>query len=110
VKVLDVALPQGDTVALGENLDVTATIQLGGIEDEEVVIDLCHGRVEDDSEVMLRRSVTTMVSDGRGSDGVWTFKGTVPCTETGIYGYTIRVLPFHPYLFNPLSMSLVAWG
>lgn len=110
VKVLDVALPQGDTVALGEDLDVTATIQLGGIEDEEVVIDLCHGRVEDDSEVMLKRSVTTMVSDRKGPDGVWTFKGTVPCTETGIYGYTIRVLPFHPYLFNPLSMSLVAWG
>lgn len=110
VKVLDITLPQGDTVALGEDLDVTATIQLGGIEDEEVVIDLCHGRVEDDSEVMLKRSVTTMVSDGKGPDGVWTFKGTVPCSETGIYGYTIRVLPFHPYLFNPLSMSLVAWG
>lgn len=110
VKILDLDLPGGDRVALGENLEVTARIQLGDIRDEEVVIDLCHGRVEGDSDIMVRRSVTTMVTNGKESDGVWIFKGTVPCKETGIYGYTVRILPFHPYLFNPLSMSLVAWG
>ena len=51
-----------------------------------------------------------MVCAGKSSDGVWQFTGTIPCDETGVYGYNIRVLPFHPYLFNPLSMSLVTWG
>ena len=35
----------GDRVALGEDLEVTATIQLGGLRDEEVVVDLTHGLV-----------------------------------------------------------------
>jgi glycogen phosphorylase len=75
-----------------------------------VVVDLCHGRIEDDSDAMVKRNVTTMTSTGKESDGIWIFKGIVPCRETGIYGYTPRILPFHPYLLNPLSMNLVAWG
>jgi len=109
VKVLDVSLPSGDRVALGEDLDVSAVVQLGQIRDEEVVVDLVHGNVSD-SEKMLNRNITTMISEGHVSEGVWRFTGTIPCEETGIYAYSIRVLPFHPYLFNPLSMSLVSWG
>lgn len=110
VKILDISLPQGDRVALGRDLEVTATIQLGGIRDEEVIVDLCHGPVGTDSEAMINRNTTVMESIGNLSDGVWQFKGIVPCEETGVYAYNIRVLPFHPYLFDPLSMSLVAWG
>jgi glycogen phosphorylase len=110
VKILDVSLPLGDRVALGRDLEVTATIQLGGIRDEEVIVDLCHGPVGGDSDTMSNRNITVMTSMGNLSDGVWQFRGTVPCEETGVYAYSIRVLPFHPYLFDPLSMSLVAWG
>jgi starch phosphorylase len=94
----------------GEDLDVTATIQLGALRDEEVTVDLCHGMVGQDSEKMINRNVTTMASVEQPSEGVWRFEGTIPCDETGIYAYSIRILPFHPYLFNPLSMSLVTWG
>lgn len=110
VKILDVSLPLGDRVALGKDLEVTATIQLGGIRDEEVIVDLCHGPVGGDSDTMSARNTTVMTSMGNLTDGVWQFRGTVPCEETGVYAYSIRVLPFHPYLFDPLSMSLVAWG
>jgi starch phosphorylase len=110
VKILDVSLPRGDHLALGEDLDVTATIQLGALRDEEVTVDLCHGMVGQDSEKMINRNVTTMASVEQPSEGVWRFEGTIPCDETGIYAYSIRILPFHPYLFNPLSMSLVTWG
>lgn len=109
VKVLEVSLPRGDRVALGEDLEVSAVVQLGQLRDEEVVVDLVHGNVSE-SEKMLNRNITTMVSEGPVSEGLWRFTGTIPCEETGIYAYGIRVLPFHPYLFNPLSMSLVSWG
>ena len=109
VKVLDVSLPKGDRVSLGDDLDVAATVQLGQLRQEEVVVDLVHGNASD-SDKMLNRNITAMVSEASVSDGLWRFKGTIPCEETGIYAYSIRVLPFHPYLFNPLSMSLVSWG
>jgi len=110
VAVLDVSLPLGDRVALGGDLNVTAAIKLGGLREDEVVVDLCYGSVARDLDKMLDRDVTTMSSTGTSSDGIHEFTGTIPCDETGVYAYSIRVLPFHPYLFNPLSMSLVTWG
>lgn len=110
VKILEVSLPAGDRVALGEDLDVTAAIQLGHLSDVEVVVDLCYGPLSQDSETITKRDITVMISRGQQSDGVWKFTGIVPCQETGVYAYRVRVLPFHPCLVNPLSLSLVAWG
>ena len=109
VRILDVSLPHGDRIALGEDLEVTATIRLGSLTDKEVVVDLCHGDIDQVTDRIINRDTTLMSSEGNSSDGIWSFKGTVRCGETGVYGYRIRVLPFHPYLTNPLSMNLVAW-
>lgn len=110
VKVLDITLPKGDRVALGQELEVSASIRLGGMQPDEVVVDLCHGIVAHDSDRMVNRNITAMVSGEKLSDGVYSFKGTIPCEETGVYAYRIRMLPFHPYLFNLLSMNLITWG
>ena len=45
VEVVEVSMPQGDRVALGADLDVTAFIRLGGLTENEVVVDLVHGTV-----------------------------------------------------------------
>jgi starch phosphorylase len=112
VKVLEVSSPAGERVSLGQTFEVTASIQLGILRDEEVIVDLCHGTVSQDenSERLTNRNITAMVSEEQIADGVWRFKGAIQCEETGVYAYYLRVLPFHPYLFNPLSMNLVAWG
>ena len=75
-------------------------------------MDLCHGTVgqDEDSERLTHRNITAMASEEQLSDGVWRFKGTIHCEETGVFAYYLRVLPFHPYLFSPLSMNLVSWG
>jgi glycogen phosphorylase len=112
INVLEVSVPSSDRVSLGQTLQVTASIQLGKLGNEEVVVDLCHGVLgqDGDSEKLLNRNITAMVSEEQISPGVWRFKGNINCEETGVFAYNIRVLPFHPYLFNPLSMNLVAWG
>ncbi|HTY21991.1 MAG TPA: alpha-glucan family phosphorylase [Desulfomonilaceae bacterium] len=110
VKILEVSLPQGDRVALGDELEVNATIQLGGLRDEEVIVDLTHGLIGQDGNQLAGRDITAMRSSGKVAEGVWRFTGTIPCDETGVYGYGIRVLPFHPYLFSPLSMNLLTLG
>ncbi len=110
VKVLDVTESRKDRLSLGEELNVKATIQLGGLEDHEVVVDLCHGLMATSTDRFIHRNVTAMTTSDRLNDDLWQFEGTIPCEETGVYGYTIRILPFHPYLFNQLSMNLVTWA
>lgn len=110
VRVLDVSLPRGDRAALGEEIDVIATIELGGLGEQEVIVDLCHGALARDGERLLNRELTAMNVVEQVNPTTWRFKGTIPCEETGVYAYHVRVLPFHPYVFDPLSLGLVAWG
>ncbi len=109
LKILEVSVPQGDRLSLGRDLRVEASIQLGDLGEEEVLVDLCHGRVDPETDKMINRSITSMTPDGAGTDGIRTFSGTIPCEETGIYAYSIRILPFHPFICDPLSMNLVVW-
>lgn len=110
VRILDVTESRRDRLSLGETISVNATIQLAGLEDHEVVVDLCHGPMNSTGDRITDRNVTAMDTFEKLQDGVWRFQGSIPCEETGVYGYTIRILPFHPYLFNQLSMNLVAWA
>ncbi|MEW6348759.1 MAG: alpha-glucan family phosphorylase [Thermodesulfobacteriota bacterium] len=110
VQVVDVTAPQGDSLSLGSSLTVNALLQLGRLTPEEVVVSLWYGPVDPATEQVSNRHLAEMKSLGRRDDGLWAFEGQIACEETGIYAYRVRVLPFHSYLSNPLSMGLITWG
>jgi hypothetical protein len=43
-----------------------------------------------------------------GADGVWA--GDYAVTGAGAYGLTVRVLPTHPLLTNPVELGCVVWA
>ena len=47
---------------------------------------------------------------GPNGDGTYHFVGTFTCAAAGSYGYTLRVVPSHSDLQNPLEMGLVHWA
>ncbi len=109
LKVLDIQAPHGGHVTLGSDMLVEADVHLGELREEEVVVDLCYGRIDPETEEVSHRDVTAMWAEACTTEGVRKYVGSIPCNETGIYSYNIRILPFHPYLFNPLSMNLTLW-
>lgn len=109
LKILDIQAPQGGHVTLGSDMLVEANVNLGELREEEVVVDLCYGRIDPETEEVSHRDVTAMWAEACATDGARKYVGSIPCNETGIYSYNIRILPFHPYLFNPLSMNLTLW-
>ncbi|MFH0823572.1 MAG: alpha-glucan family phosphorylase, partial [Pseudomonadota bacterium] len=110
IAVTDVVESRIDQLSLGEKFTVSAYVRLGILGEEEVMVDICHGRIEADTERLTDRNVTPMSAKGGPVDGVQQFEGIIPCDETGVYGYRIRILPFHPFLINPMGMNLVTWG
>ena len=43
-------------------------------------------------------------------EGTHYFTGTFVCTESGSHGYTLRGVPSHRDLSDPLEMGLVRWA
>ena len=42
--------------------------------------------------------------------GIYLYKGSTRCRESGHQGYAIRILPFHEYLSSSFEMGLIKWG
>ncbi len=58
---------------------------------------------------MQGESTALQYSNSDGDDR-HTFTGNYRCSTPGSLGYTLRVLPNHPDLQNPLEMGLVRWA
>jgi len=42
-------------------------------------------------------------------DGLHAYVGTIPCRHSGHRGFTLRVIPNHADLSEPLMLGLVCW-
>ena len=96
----------GDTPELGATLHLRAEIVLDGLGPEDVVVESCHGRV-DEADQLHDVRCTEMDFAGE-SDGIVRFEGFVPLKRAGAFGYTVRVLPRHRLLSSGAELGLVA--
>ena len=108
-----VALAPGGELAdlkVGDALRVQARVELAGLTPEDVTVELYLGAVDPAGAFVDPRTVT-MNSVGGGSPGAHLFEAdAVTCSQSGLQGYTVRVLPFHPDLNRAVLPGLIAWG
>jgi starch phosphorylase len=97
----------------GDILEVRADVRLDGLSPDDVAVELLYGRTDDDDRLARDRSVHRLSSGDGGDEGdedVRTFTGSLPLTVTGTFGYTVRVVPFHPRLVSPVELGLVTYA
>jgi len=109
IRVESVAAGGNCEFRVGSHVDVTAEVFLGPVSPEQVQVQLYHGRV-DANEQLLDGEAVPMQCDGPAEDGRYRFTGQVPCRATGLCGYTVRILPHHPDQGSPAGVGLIRWG
>ena len=82
---------------------------LGELTPEDVRVEIYAGRLNAQRE-FAQTEVYPLELDGHNGDGTYHFVGTFTCAAAGSHGYTLRVVPSHPDLQNPLEMGLVHWA
>jgi len=109
IKIRKVRAATQTSIYVDEPLAVTAEIYLNGLTPDDVRVEIYSGPV-DQNERFSKRSTTKMTSDGPAKDGWHKFKGDIKPTESGRFGFTVRVLPSHPLLTDPHSLGLIHWA
>jgi starch phosphorylase len=96
----------GATPAVGAVLSLRASVDLGGLSDDDVHVEALYGRVDEHDELSapLRVGLTPV---GPGEDGLARYDGQVPLERAGAYGYTVRVVPRHPLLAGSAELALM---
>lgn len=73
-------------------------------------MDFCVGRVNARGEFMDVES-TPMHAMGSAEGGCYVFNGSaIACRRSGLYGYTVRVLPHHADLTTSFVPGFIVWA
>ena len=98
----------GDSPEIGGVLHVRVFASLGELSPDDVDVQVVHGTVRYDDELVDTRTESLRVAESY-EGGRHRFEGDVELSRTGPFGYTARILPSHPLLASPAELGCVAW-
>lgn len=108
VSVEKVSSREGVEMPVGQKFEVDARIRLGSLLQEDITVEAYFGRLDQHGEFAERQTALMEVVDS--IDGLCTYRGQIPCQETGRFGYTVRIMPSQERLENRFAMGLVTWA
>jgi starch phosphorylase len=94
---------------IGEPLEISCTVALGGLENDDVRVEAYYGPLDNSGEISSPKS-HPLHFDLKKDNGEVVFSGTILGEEVGRNGFAIRVRPTHPNLVNEPDSGLVIWG
>ncbi len=108
IRIVDVTADAGaDTFSVGDSIPVSVSVNTGGLMPEDLAVEIQHGIAGGDGYITDR--ITTRLSpDGEGEGGA-VFTGKLPCSDSGRFGFTVRVLPSHPEYGRIIEPGIVRW-
>ncbi|MBC3761360.1 alpha-glucan family phosphorylase [Quadrisphaera oryzae] len=95
-----------DSPEVGDEVRVAAYVSLGQLSPSDVEVQVVHGRVDVDDE-LVETSTAALALEESYEEGRHLFSGTVVLRRSGAFGYTVRVLPRHGAQASPAETALV---
>src|SRR6516225_1943105 len=98
VQISDVQVANKDrqSILVGESLQISARVHLGAVDPQHVRVEAYHGDMDNGG---IRNPVATVLHQSpgqpRSGDGNYIYQGSVPATESGTYGFSVRVVPIY---------------
>jgi starch phosphorylase len=94
---------------VGETLQIEAKVFLGPVDPSHVRVQAYIGKSEDGS-LSEPFTIDLQEIEKGATPGQFTFKGVIKATESGSYGFSVRVIPTHPYLNQGHELRLITWA
>ena len=113
VQISDIQVGNKDrkNISVGESLQITARVHLGGVAPNHVRVEAYHGEANDGD---IRNPTVTVLNQSPDQSGLgngdYIYQGSVPSTESGTYGFSVRVVPTHPHLMQAHELRLITWS
>ncbi len=111
IRVMQVDDGPGAAVPVGTLLNIRAHVRLGDLTPDDVCVQLYMGRLNAGGEISGAEKIA-MQPGSRDGQGFWVFEAAgLSCSDSGMHGYTVRVLPHHPDLIEPAFLpGLITWA
>ena len=94
---------------VGSKIDIETKIFLGNLKPDDISVEIYHGYVDTDNKI-VNGFIEVMTCTGNNEDHVYTFTGSFPCRTSGLYGYTVRIIPKSEFLTYRHETGLILWA
>ena len=94
---------------VNEPLQVTARVYLGHLQASDVSVEFYQGGIDVDGELQGGQA-TAMVYRGQDADGSSLYNLNVAYGQSGLQGFSLRVLPKHEHLSSAYLPRLIFWA
>jgi starch phosphorylase len=86
-------------------MKVTAKINLGRLNPEDVLVELYFGSVDQYGDITDGVAVPMENISGEGK-GIFNYSGQMLCLQSGRFGYSIRIVPFNRHASRKFDPEL----
>ncbi len=94
---------------VGEKYSIHAEIELGELTPDDVDVQIYFGKVDNGSG--QPHNYVQMANQPKKKTGTYyIYKGEISCSDTGQFGFTLRILPKHTLLINQFELGLIRWA
>jgi glycogen phosphorylase len=98
------------TLYVGQLLRVRVRVHLGSLTPGDVAVELYQGRVNAEGE-LAGAVATVMQPTGQMEAGNYVFEANPQaCSDSGLHGFTVRILPYHLNLPSAMIPGLIRWA
>ena len=108
IKIISVNSPLNNNMAMNNPIPIEAVIDLGNLSTEDVEVQVYFGSINHRKE--FDHPLTETLAIHSVENNLYKFVGNFVCQESGVQGFTIRILPKHPLLVNSTEMALCKWA
>ncbi|MGH7610862.1 MAG: alpha-glucan family phosphorylase [Candidatus Dormibacteria bacterium] len=109
VEARALATASGDPSSSGQERVVEALVELGPLQPQEIQVELLHGPVGGDGQLLSPR-VEAMVPDQPHANGSHRYLASLVLSHPGEYGYTVRLRPRPPAADTLPAETPVRWA
>jgi starch phosphorylase len=93
---------------VGARVPTQVAVSLGALSPSDVAVQLAHGTVDREGELIEPAIETLSYQGADGEDHL--FEGSFTCQSAGLYGIAVRVVAAHEDLGHPYETGLVTWA
>jgi starch phosphorylase len=107
VKIVNAGV-QKKEVEVGFALKVEAEVNLGQLKPDDVQVQVLSGALDSDYN-LVDPDNEVMECTGQVHDSLFKYEGYIPCDESGLFGYSLRVMPYHPDMTDQFGLEFMRW-
>ncbi len=110
IRFISIEISGGKEMPVGSSVGVSAQVHLGPIDPSWVEIQMYAGALNTQGQIEEGVAYPMALDrQWKGPEGVFMYRGIIPCSESGRFGVSLRAVPKHRNLPNPFIPGLITW-